>query len=139
MKQLTQLFAIIFVLFIAVQNIQAQEAENPLLVVSYQKVKMTDMSKMSELFEKNFSAILNGLVDDGMIYSWGRFSHAWGDEWNLNVWYVAKDMNTFNAFWDEYMKRIGDNNEAWAEMRNYIMEHKDNIYVIQEQYPMPQR
>jgi len=140
MKQLTRLFAIIFVLFIAVQHIQAQEAENPLLVVSFQKVRMADMGTVNSAMKEKFGPILNGLVDEGMLISWGLFNHAWGDEWNLNVWYVVKDMNAFNAFWDEYVKRIGEQHkEAWSELRGYIQEHKDNIYSIEQQYPVPQK
>ena len=137
MKNFIQIFSVLFILLLATSNIQAQEADTPLLVVSFQKVKMSDMSKAEELFEINLAPILNALVDEGFLLSWGRFVHAWGDEWNLNNWYTAKDMKSFSAFWDEYIKRIGTENEAWEKLREMIQEHKDNIYVITSQYPMP--
>jgi len=137
MKHLIKILGVSIV-FIFAANIVAQEAETPLLVVSSQKVKMTDMGKLNKLFNEKIAPILNGFVDDGMLYSWGLFTHAWGDEWNSNVWYVAKDMESFNKFWDEYVKRIGEQQkEAWAELRGYIVEHKDNMYTIQNQYPAP--
>jgi hypothetical protein len=140
MKRQTQLFAVLFSIFLFTVTIHAQEAENPILVVSSQKVKMTDMEAMGKMMEENFSPILNGLVDEGMLYSWGTFSHTWGDEWNMNVWYTVKDMATFDMFWKEYMKRVKDQQaEAWVKMRDYIQEHKDNIYTITSQYPVPQR
>jgi len=137
MKNLLKILAVSLV-FVFATNIVAQEAETPLLVVSSQKVKMTDMGKVNKLFNEKIAPILNGFVDEGMLYSWGLFTHAWGDEWNSNVWYVAKDMESFNKFWDEYVKRIGEQQkEAWAELRGYIVEHKDNMYTIQNQYPAP--
>jgi hypothetical protein len=137
MKRLIQIFAVLFIFTLAVETALAQEAETPMLVVSFQKVKMSDMSKAEDLFDKNFAPILNSMVDDGYLLSWGRFVHAWGDEWNLNNWYTAKDMESFSAFWNEYIKRIGTENEAWEKLRGMIQEHKDNIYVITNQYPMP--
>ncbi len=138
MKKQIQIFTATLVFLFFATNISAQSDENPLLVVSSQKVKMTDMGKVNKLFNEKIAPILNGLVDEGMLYSWGLFTHAWGDEWNSNVWYVAKDMQAFSTFWDEYVKRIGEQQkEAWAELRGYIMEHKDNIYTIQNQYPVP--
>jgi hypothetical protein len=139
MKNLIQIFSVSLILLLATSTIQAQEADTPLLVVSFQKVKMSDMSKAEELFENNFAPILNAMVDEGFLLSWGRFVHAWGDEWNLNNWYTTKDMESFSAFWDEYIKRIGAENEAWEKLREMIQEHKDNIYVITSQYPLPQQ
>ena len=137
MKILTWVFAVLFFSFLA-GNIFAQSEENPTLVVSFQKVKLADVGPFNKLVNEKFAPILNGLVDEGMLYGWGLFNHAWGDEWNANVWYTVKDMDTFNKFWDEYMKQIREKQpDAWKEMRGYIQEHKDNIYTIMNQYPMP--
>ena len=82
--------------------------------------------------------MLNTMVDEGMLYGWGLFNHAWGDEWNVNMWYTVKDMEAFTNFWHEYVKRIGDKQpDAWKELRGYIQEHKDNMYTILNQYPVP--
>jgi hypothetical protein len=106
--------------------------------VSFQKVKLSDIAAANKLINEKIAPILNGMVDEGILYGWGLFNHAWGDEWNINVWYVVKDMDTFNTFWDEYIKRINDQQpDAWKELRGYIQEHKDNIYTILNQYPLP--
>jgi len=136
MKVFKQIFAAIIVALLFISGIStAQEMEQPLLVVSFQKVKMGEVQNATKIINENFAPVLNALVDEGMLQSWGLFNHTWGDEWNLNVWYVAKDMMAFEKFWDEYMKRL--NQDAWAKIRGLIMEHKDNIYTIMNQYPMP--
>ena len=137
MKQLTRFLAIMFVC-ILVGNVIAQSEEQPLLVVSFQKVRLADISAFNKLVNEKFAPILNSLVDDKMLLGWGLFNHAWGDEWNANVWYTVKNVAAFDQFWDEYMKRISEKQpDAWKEMRGYIQEHKDNIYTIMNQYPMP--
>ena len=138
MKRLTQIFTVAVFLVFATGSVLAQETETPLLVVSFQKVKMADVGAMNKMINEKFAPILNGMVDDKMLLSWGLFNHAWGDEWNVNVWYTLKDMAAFDKFWEEYMNRINEKQpDAWKEMRGYIMEHKDNIYTIMNQYPVP--
>ena len=96
---------------------------------------MGELQNATKIINEKFAPILNNLVDEGKLESWGLFNHTWGDEWNMNVWYVAKDMMAFEIFWDEYIKRISA--DAWKELRGYILEHKDNIYTIMNQYPLP--
>jgi hypothetical protein len=138
MKNLTQLLAALLLVIFVAGTSYSQDSENPLLVVSFQKVKMSDVGAMNKAINEKFAPILNGLVDDKMLLSWGLFNHTWGDEWNVNVWYTVKDMASFDNFWEEYMKRISEKQpDAWKVLRGYIQEHKDNIYTIMNQYPMP--
>ena len=139
MKKISQIFAMMsFVILFLSANGFAQEAETPLLVVSFQKIKMADVGTVNKMINENFAPILNSLVDDKMLYGWGLFNHTWGDEWNVNLWYTVKDMAAFDKFWEEYMKRLSEQQaDAWAKMRGYIQEHKDNIYTIMNQYPVP--
>ncbi len=138
MKMFSLFAVLVLGLTILTTQISAQEAENPLLVVSFQKVKFGEMQNVTKMFNDKMSPILNSLVDDQYISSWGLFNHTWGDEWNLNVWYVMKDMASIEVFFNEYMKRLNEQQpDAWKELRGHIMEHKDNIYTIMNQYPMP--
>jgi hypothetical protein len=138
MKMFSLFAVLVLGLTILTTQSSAQEAENPLLVVSFQKVKFGEMQNVTKMFNDKMSPILNSLVDDQYISSWGLFNHTWGDEWNLNVWYVMEDMASIEVFFDEYMKRLNEQQpDAWKELRGYIMEHKDNIYTIMNQYPMP--
>ena len=138
MKQLTKIFAALIIFIFVAGNISAQNEEHPLLVVSFQKVKLSDIASANKLINEKFAPILNSLVDEGMLYGWGLFNHAWGDEWNVNIWYTVKNMDAFSKFWDEYIKRVREKQpDAWNELRGYIQEHKDNIYSIRNQYPVP--
>ncbi|MBE0571113.1 MAG: hypothetical protein IH618_06170 [Ignavibacteriaceae bacterium] len=139
MKQTTKIFALILVafLFLSESNF-AQNNEQPLLIVSFNMVSMGDVAKVSKMADSVFAPILRELVDEGMIYSFGNFTHNWGDEWNVNTWYTAKDMASFDKFWDEYVSRIGKRHPgAWASTVKYFQAHKDNIYTIRNQYPAP--
>lgn len=139
MKQTTKIFAIIIVAFLLLsENNFAQNNEQPLLIVSFNMVSMGDVAKVNKMADSVFAPILRELVDEGMIYSFGNFSHNWGDEWNVNTWYTAKDMASFDKFWDEYVSRIGKRHpDAWSSTVKYFQAHKDNIYTIRNQYPAP--
>jgi hypothetical protein len=147
MKQTTKIFAIILVAFLFIsENNFAQNNEQPLLIVSFNQVSMGDVGKVNKITDSVFVPILKELVDEGFIYSFGFFGHAWGDEWNSNIWYTIKDMTSFEKFWDEYVSRIGKRHPdfvvevtygAWAETVKYFHAHKDNIYTVRNQYPAP--
>ncbi len=141
MKQQTKIFVALVIFIFLAGNISAQSEEHPVLVVSFQKVKLADMGLFNKIVNEKIAPVLNSMVDDGFLYNWGLFNHFWGDEWNANVWYTFKDMDAFNAFWEEYTKRLDEKQpDAWKELRGYIQEHKDNIYSIQNQYqPPPQK
>ncbi len=138
MKELTKIFAIAVIFIFTAGNISAQSKNNPLLVVSYQKVKLSDIGTVNKMFNEKFAPVLNSMVDDKFIHSWGLFNHSWGDEWNVNVWYIADDMSSFEKFWSEYRKRVSEKDpDAFNKLVAFIQDHKDNIYSIQNQYPVP--
>ncbi|NNG27209.1 MAG: hypothetical protein HKM87_06755 [Ignavibacteriaceae bacterium] len=139
MKKPTQLFtvALITILFLS-GNSFAQDNEQPLLITSFNMVSMSDVGKVNKMVDSIFTPILKELVDEGMIYSFGQFNHAWGDEWNVNFWYTAKDMSSFDKFWSEYVSRVSTRHPgAFGSTVKYFQAHKDNIYTIRGQYPPP--
>jgi hypothetical protein len=139
MNQTTKFFAGLLVvsLFCGGKSF-AQNTEQPLLVVSFQMVPPTDVGKVNKMVDSVFAPILKELVDEKYIAGWGQFNHAWGDEWNVNVWYVVKDMGAFDKFWAEYVSRVNKRNPgAFAATTKYFQAHKDNIYTIRNQYPVP--
>jgi len=141
MKLLSQIFAIILVafLFLGAKSF-AQNNEQPLLVVSFNMVPLGDIGKVNKMVDSVFTPILKELVDEGMINSFGQFNHAWGDEWNVNFWYTTKDMASFDKFWDEYVSRASTRHPgSFAATTKYFQAHKDNIYTIMTQYPLPPR
>jgi hypothetical protein len=138
MKKLISACAIALLLLLAAENNFAQSEEQPLLVVSFNMVAMSDMGKISSVADSLFVPILKEFVDEGKIYSFGRFNHFWGDEWNFNMWYTVKDMSTFDAFWEEYVNRVNERHPgAFGSVVKYFQAHKDNIYTIEHQYPAP--
>jgi hypothetical protein len=128
MKHLTKIFVLLFTLTLLSGSSLAQDNEQPLLITSFNMVTMSDVGKVNKLVDSVFTPILKELVDEGMIYSFGQFNHSWGDEWNVNFWYTAKDMTSFDKFWDEYVTRVRERHPT---------AHKDNIYTIRGQYPVP--
>jgi hypothetical protein len=139
MKQLTIIFAIIVLslLFLDGKS-NAQSNDQPLLIVSFNMVPMADVGKVNKMSDSVFAPILKELVDEGFIYSFGFFSHTWGDEWNSNTWYTAKDMSSFDKFWKEYVSRVNKRHPgSFAATVKYFQAHKDNIYTIRSEYPPP--
>jgi hypothetical protein len=139
MKQLIKITAILilFVIIFSEKNL-AQTDENPLLITSFNMVPMSETGKVNKIVDSIFVPILKELVDEGYIYSFGQFVHNWGDEWNLNFWYTAKDMASFDRFWDEYVARGNKRHPgAFAQVVKHFQAHKDNIYTIRGQYPVP--
>ena len=98
-------------------------------------VKMTDVSKINKMVDSVFAPILNALADEGKIFGWGQLNHNWGDEWNLNFYYLAKDMDSFYDFWEEYIKTVSEKHpDAFGSTVKYFQAHIDNIYSIQQMY-----
>jgi len=139
MKHLNNVFAIILVAFLFFSgNSFAQDSEQPLLITSFNMVSMSDVGKVNKMVDSIFTPVLKELVDEGMIYSFGQFNHKWGDEWNVNFWYTAKDMSSFDKFWNEYVSRVSTRHPgAFGSTVKYFQAHKDNIYTIRGQYPPP--
>ena len=136
MKKIFNLAIILFLVSLFTMPIFGQDSDKPtVLVFSQNQVKMSDMGKVNQMIDSVFSPILNKLVDEGKLSGWGQLNHAWGDEWNLNIWYSAKDLSSFNAFWDEYVKRVTEQHPgAFGEVVSLFQAHKDNIYSIRSSY-----
>ena len=128
--------ALIVLMFISSANLFGQKSEQPTwLVVSQNMVPMGKVGVVNKMIDSVSVPILNELVDEGMLAGWGQFNHAWGDEWNVNFWYVAQSQSAFVAFWDEYVTRVSERYPgAFGEIVQYFQAHKDNMYVIRNQY-----
>lgn len=139
MNHATRIFALFLVVCLSCGGKSfAQNTEQPLLVVSFQMVPMSDVGRVNKMVDSVFAPILKELVDEKYLAGWGQFNHVWGDEWNLNVWYTVKDMGSFDKFWAEYVTRVNKRNPgAFAATTKYFQSHKDNIYTIRTQYPVP--
>ena len=137
MKNLIKISITLVLLFTSL-NFGQDSKESPkpgILVLSQNMVKMSDVSKINKMVDSVFTPILNGLADEGKIFGWGQLNHNWGDEWNLNFYYIAKDMDSFHKFWGEYVKRVSDKHpDAFSSTVEFFQAHKDNIYSIRHIY-----
>jgi hypothetical protein len=135
MRSLLGIF-VILLFFVSSTSIFAQEEKPPnFLVVSQNMVTMGEVGTVNQLVDSITVPILQELVDEGMLAGFGQFNHAWGDEWNVNFWYVAKDMASFNAAWNEFVKRVSERHPGtFGAMVKHFKAHKDNMYVIRNQY-----
>lgn len=122
-----------FSFFLSVQSILAQEEGPGTLVFSQNMVAMKDIGKVNKIIDSLTVPIWQELMDEGMLMGWGQLNHEWGDEWNCNFYYVAKDKDAFFAAWNEFVKRMGERHpDAWKEMIPAFQAHKDNIYYFQQ-------
>lgn len=117
-------------------KIFSQNNDRPLLITSFNMVPTSEMSKANKMLDSVFAPVLKQLVDEGFLISWGQFTHLWGDEWNFNIYYIAKDMSAFDKFWEEYVTRVNKKfPDAFANTTKYFQAHKDNIYTLRTRYP----
>ncbi|MCX8105003.1 MAG: hypothetical protein N3D80_03910 [Ignavibacterium album] len=137
MKTISKIFVIMIIFFfINGVKIFSQNNERPLLITSFNMVSLSDMGKVNKMLDSVFAPILNKLVDDGFLISWGQFTHLWGDEWNFNFYYIAKDLESFDKFWNEYVTRVSKKfPDAFPNTAKYFQAHKDNIYTLRTRYP----
>ena len=108
------------------------------LVFSQNMVPMKYVSNVNKMSDSIFVPILKELANEGLLFSFGQLNHAWGDEWNVNFYYITQDQDSFNKFWKEYIKRIRDKHpNSFQDIIKYFTAHKDNMYSIQNMYDAP--
>jgi len=112
------------------------ENPKPTVVISQNMIPLADMGRYVELSKKYWAPAFDKLVDEGKLYSWGFDTHAWGDEWNVMVHYVAKDFASFQSAWGDGLKMFTESipEELNDEMTRMIKAHKDGIYTAQHHY-----
>ena len=123
--------------FISAQDSdEGKKKVKPTVVISQNMIPLADMGRYVELTNEYWAPGFDKLVDEGKLISWGYITHAWGDEWNVVVHYVAKDFATFQKAWGEGLKSFTENapEEANNELIDMIQAHKDGIYTGQHYY-----
>ncbi len=138
-KGLTLLLVII--LFVPIVGF-AQDSDDtkkefkPTVVISQNIIPLTMMGRYLEITNEYWAPGFDKLVDEGKLINWGYITHAWGDEWNVVVHYVAKDFATFQNAWNEGLKSFTESapEEVGDELIGMISAHKDGIYTGQHYY-----
>lgn len=121
---------------IAQDSDEDKKKAKPTVVISQNMVPFVKMSRYLEIAKEYWAPGLDKLVDEGKLLSWGSLTHAWGDEWNILIYYNAKDFATFEKAWGEAYKSFTESapEEVISEMMGMISAHKDNIYTVEYFY-----
>ena len=105
----------------------------PTLVVSQWQCPISSLGDIVAESREVSLPVYQGMVDEGLVLSWGVFIHSWGDDWNVGFWTSTVDHNAFFAAWQEAGMRTaaarGDDAEPNPLVANCTA-HKDNIYNI---------
>ena len=118
--------------FVIAQNSdETKKKFKPTVVIMQNMIPFAKMSRYMEITNEYWAPGLDKLVDEGKLLNWSYMTHAWGDEWNIVIRYVANDFATFQSAWGEAYKSFMESapEEAISEMMGMILAHKDNIYT----------
>lgn len=137
------MLAVVLALFIISLsgNSFAQEEKKvpkPGWVVSSENiVKSGKMATVNKMIDTAFAPVMKELMDEGILIGWGQLNHAWGDEWNLNIYYINKDHEAFVKFWKEFLKRVKEKfPQVVKEMSSLLSRHKDNMYYVRHMHSL---
>lgn len=113
--------------------VQAQEEPDDgedFVVLSENQVPSEKMDKLTGMADTTASVVLDQLVEEGLLKDWGVLRHAWGNQWNYNIYYVTESHAAFVKFWDEFTSRMQEQHPAAGQKITSMFEaHRDNMYV----------
>lgn len=111
---------------------QAAAAGQPgTMVFSQNKCPQQNVSQARALIDSTFAPVLDELVQEKKLAGWGMLGHAWGDEWNLVIYYTAASHRAFVDAWEQAIARTNQRFPgAFARLTPLCSEHKDNIYSV---------
>ncbi len=121
---------------IAQDSDEAKKKFKPTVVVSQNIVPLAQIGRFVEITNEYWAPGFDKLVNEGKLINWSYMTHAWGDEWNIVIRYVAKDFATFEKAWSEGLKSYTESapKEVMSEFIGMISAHKDGIYIGQHFY-----
>lgn len=128
----TLLYTLLGLLFATVTYAQDGNRPEPVfLVVNQNQVAMTDMGALNSMWFDKAVPVLDKMKEEGLVLDFGLFTHAWGDEWNFNFFFITKSHEDFVKAWDEYIKRMREKHpDSLTEWVSKIKAHKDNMYSL---------
>ncbi len=121
------------ILFLSMAFLIAQAtaiSQNPTVVFSQNKCDYAKLGQLREGMKKVGAPILNDLVQKGQLLNWGILEHSWGDEWNYNNYYVAKDIPTFLEAFNTMVEEGQKVDSTFiTDFWDACFEHKDAMYT----------
>ena len=104
------------------------------LMVQQSIVPRSKLADWNTFMKEKSGPVLEGLLSEGLISSYGNLNHRWGSEWNAAFYLSAADVNGVLAAWGTFVARMNEKHPGWfGEAVKMIEQHKDNIYTIRVQ------
>lgn len=111
----------------------ADDAPPPVLSISSWVCPQGAIGDIAEDYDTNTRPIEDELVAEGLMISAGLYFHAWADEYNVNYYRVAPDLESLFAAIQEVGTRFAARNpdqEPGPGPFAVCAQHKDNIYFM---------
>jgi hypothetical protein len=106
-------------------SVVAQET----LVLSQNKCAPDKQGQIRQLTDSLWIPVVQELVNEGKINAAGSAYHSWGDEWNVVIWYTAKDIATFVSAFNDLVARVEKRHpKLIPQFLAWCSEHKDSFY-----------
>lgn len=126
---------VVLALIIVAYTATAQESQKTpkpgFVVLNQNKIPAANVAKLNEFQDSIAAPILNDLMKEGKLLGWGQLDHAWGDEWNYNIYFITENHRAFLDFYSEYIARMNKKSPGWFQkLAPLFGEHKDNMYTI---------
>ena len=99
------------------------------LVVSQNKCDMAKLGDIRAFTDSAMVPIAQELVNEGKLVFYGSAYHAWGDEWNVIIYYGAESIPAFlSGFSELYARMVKKYPNAVRDFQSWCSEHKDTMY-----------
>ena len=136
MKITVRFFLVLSFLFVTHRATAQQDNRTPkpgFFTMQQFKLVFGQGAKFNSLSDSVFVPILDELVKEGKLIGWGQLTHAWGDEWDNNFYFVTESHRAFLDFWEEYVSRLTKRFPgSFTALSATIEGHKDNLYTIRK-------
>jgi hypothetical protein len=108
-------------------GVAAQET----LVLSQNKCEPDKQGQIRQMTDSLWIPVVQELVNEGKINAAGSAYHSWGDEWNVVIWYTAKDIATFVSAFNDLVARVEKRHpKLIPQFLSWCSEHKDSFYSM---------
>jgi hypothetical protein len=116
--------------FITMTVLSTTAAAQSALVVSQNKCALDKQTQIRQMTDSVFIPIAQELVNEGKLHAVGSAYHAWGDEWNVVIWYTAPNVTTFLTSFNELISRLNQRHPTFlTQILASCSEHKDSFYT----------
>jgi hypothetical protein len=107
------------------------------LLVSSNQCDLDKVGQIHRMTDSLWIPIAQEMVNEGKLIAAGSSYHSWGDEWNVVLWYVAKDIPSFLTAFDEMAKRVNQRNPTFIpQVTSWCSRHRDSFYTQGKRLPL---